>query len=151
MIADQLRAQSHAAAKDHDTVAKDILRLALGELQMFEARSGKAPTEDEAIVILKKLVKSNSETLAATTEPTAKATLEREIALLTALLPKTLGVDEIVKVLAPVEAQIREAKAEGQALGAAMKHLKTSGIANVQSADVAAAVKSIRTGGTGAG
>ena len=142
-ILDELKARMNEAMRSKDEVAKNIYRLAYSEAQLAEARSGKAVTEDEAIAVLKKLVKSNEETLAVATDGAQKETLARENSLLAALLPKALGVPEIVAALAPVTDAIRAAGNDGQATGVAMKHLKTTGAA-VDGKTVAAAVKQIR-------
>jgi uncharacterized protein YqeY len=143
-ILDEIRARMNEAMRSKDEVAKNIVRLAYGEMQLASARSGKDVNDEEAIAILKKLVKSNEETLAVATEATQKESLAREIALLTAMLPKTLGVAEIVAALAPVTDAIRAAGNDGQATGVAMKHLKSAG-ASVDGKTVAAAVKQIRS------
>lgn len=70
--------------------------------------------------------------------------LNKEIAILEALLPRTLGVDEIVAALASVESDIKAAGNDGQATGVAMKHLKPQGLV-VEGKDVSAAVKQIRS------
>lgn len=143
MLIDQLRANAAQAVKEKDEVIRDVLRLAVGEIQTAEARAGRAITDEEAAAILKKLVKSNEETLALAGEGPRADVLLREIKALEALLPKGLSLDEIIAALAPVVDAIKAAKADGQATGVAMKHLKSSGV----SADgtlVAAAVKKIR-------
>jgi uncharacterized protein YqeY len=143
MLIDTIKARAVEAMKSKDAVATTVLRVALGEIQTAEARTNKALTDDEAQAIVRKLVKSNEETIAAS-QGDVKATLERENAILLGLLPKSLSVDEIAERLAPVAAQIREAKSDGQATGVAMKHLKASGAA-VQGSDVTAAVKRLRS------
>jgi uncharacterized protein YqeY len=143
-IVDELKARMTEAMRGKDDIAKNIYRLAYSELQLASARSGKDVNDDEAIAVLKKLVKSNEETLAVATEAAQKEALAREIALLTAILPKTLGVPEIVAALAPVAEAIRAAGNDGQATGVAMKHLKSTG-ASVDGKTVAAAVKQIRS------
>ncbi|HEY1690554.1 MAG TPA: GatB/YqeY domain-containing protein [Polyangiaceae bacterium] len=144
-IVDELRARMNEAMRGKDEVAKNIYRLAYSEAQLASARSGKAVTEDEAVAILRKLVKSNEETLAVATDPAQKEALASEIALLAALLPKTLGVPEILAALAPVADAIRAAGNDGQATGVAMKQLKSTG-ATVDGKTVAAAVKQLRAG-----
>jgi len=143
MLIDQIRARAKAAMKSKDTVAREILRVALGEVQTEEAR--REGNLDEAAVqkILRKLMKSNTETLAATEDPERRATLEQENAVLESLLPKTLNEDEIVAALAAVAEDIRAAKADGPATGLAMKQLKSEGAA-VDGKTVAAAVKRMR-------
>jgi hypothetical protein len=63
--------------------------------------------------------------------------------VLAALLPQTLSVEHITEALSPVADAIRAAKADGAAMGVAMKHLKASGAA-VEAGDVQRAVKGLR-------
>jgi uncharacterized protein YqeY len=143
-IVDELRARMNEVLRGKDEVAKNIYRLAYSEVQLASARLGKDVSDDEAIAILKKLVKSNEDTLAVATEAQQRDALAREIALLGAMLPKTLGVPEIVAALAPVADKIRAAGNDGQATGIAMKHLKSTA-ASVDGKTAAAAVKQIRS------
>ncbi len=143
MIVDDIKKKALEASKSGDSVARDILRLALGEIQTAEARGGTAVTEEQAQAAVKKLVKSNEETLSLSTDDAAKKTLERELEVLRALLPKGLTVDEIVLALASQKDAIRAAKADGQATGVAMKHLKAEGVA-ADGKDVTEAVKRMR-------
>jgi uncharacterized protein YqeY len=143
-IVDELKSRMNDATRAKDEVAKNIYRLAYSEMQLAVARSGKEATDEEAVAILKKLVKSNEETLAVATDAAQKEALAREVALLGALLPKTLGIPEIVAVLAPVADAIRAAGNDGQATGVAMKHLKSTG-ASVDGKTVSAAVKQLRS------
>jgi uncharacterized protein YqeY len=143
-LVNELRARMTEAMRGKDDVAKNIYRLAYSEMQLASARAGKDVNDDEVIAILKKLVKSNEETLAVATDATQRETLAREIALLTAMLPRTLSVPEIVAALAPVADAIRAAGNDGQATGVAMKHLKSTG-SPVDGKTVAAAVKQIRS------
>jgi hypothetical protein len=145
MFVDRIKEAVAAAMKARQTVAKDVLRTALGEIQTAEARDGSALTDDAAQKIVRKLVKSNEETLAVTQDAATVAKLEEENRVLTALLPRSLGVDEIVQALTPVKDAIAAAKADGPAMGVAMKQLKAEG-ASVESADVRAAVQQIRGG-----
>ena len=143
MLIDTIKARALEAMKSKDTVATTIFRLAQGEIQTAEARKGAPVTEEEASAILRKLIKSNEETLSMASSSEQKATLEKELSLLKALLPQSMSVEAIVAALAPVAAAIKEAKSEGQATGVAMKQLKSQG-ANAAGTDVAAAVKQIR-------
>jgi uncharacterized protein YqeY len=145
MLLDDLKAKSKEAMKSGDTVARDILRLAQGEVQTAELRKGAPLSEEEAVAAVRKLIKSNEETMGLSTDDAAKTTLKKEIEILSALLPKQMSVDDIVAALAPVKDAIVAAKADGQATGVAMKHLKTTGAA-VDGKDVGAAVKKMRGG-----
>ncbi|MFO0736781.1 MAG: GatB/YqeY domain-containing protein [Labilithrix sp.] len=143
-LVDDIKGQVKDAMKSGDTVARDILRLALGEIQTAEARKAAALSDEETAAAVRKLIKSNEETLSLSADNAERsATLKKEIEVLSALLPKQLSVDDIVKALEPVKDAIVAAKADGQATGVAMKHLKTTG-ANVSGNDVGAAVKKLR-------
>lgn len=140
MLVDEIKRRMFAAMKAKDNVEKEILRVALGEI------TGRGEATDDATVvgILKKLVKSNEESLAAATEVEQRQVLEREIAILKSLLPEGLSLEQVVEALGPVHEAIRAAKADGPATGIAMKHLKTQNLA-VDGKDVAAAVRQIRS------
>jgi uncharacterized protein YqeY len=144
MLVDDIKKKVAEAVKGGDTVARDVLRLALGEVQTAEARKNAPLTDDEVAQALRKLVKSNEETLSALPEGDARAaTIRHEIAALTAILPAQLTPDQIVEALASVREAIKAAGNDGQATGVAMKHLKAAG-ATVSGKDVGAAVKLIR-------
>lgn len=144
-LIEQLRKNALAAMKAKDSVATTILRLAQSEVQALEARMGRDLSDDEAFGALRKLLKSNQETLAMLGEAGGdrSATLRRENEILSDLLPKGLSVEEIVATLAPVADAIKAAGNDGQATGVAMKHLKAQG-AQVAGSEVSQAVKRLR-------
>ena len=92
---------------------------------------------------MRKLVKSNEETFASTTDAERRSVLTQEIEILSAFLPKSLGMAEILSALSPVVEQIKAAGNDGQATGIAMKQLKSTG-AVVNGKDVGAAIKELR-------
>ncbi|MGB1124662.1 MAG: GatB/YqeY domain-containing protein [Phycisphaeraceae bacterium] len=139
-----IKQQVIEAMKAKDTIAKDVLRVAQGDIELAQTRTGKDLSDDEVQKIVRKLIKSNQETLAASPDDATVEKLNKEIAILEALLPRTLGVDEIVAALASVESDIKAAGNDGQATGVAMKHLKPQGLV-VEGKDVSAAVKQIRS------
>jgi uncharacterized protein YqeY len=143
MLLDEIKRQMMAAMKAHDTVTKEILRVALGELSMAVERAGGTLGDEAVQAILRKLVKSNQDTMALATDPEQQAVLRKEIAVLEALLPRSLGADDIAALLEPVRDAVRAAANDGQATGVAMKHLKAAG-AVVQGKDVGDAVRRIR-------
>jgi uncharacterized protein YqeY len=142
MLLEEIKRRINLALRSGNTVEKEVLRVALGEIQTAEAR-GSATTDESAAAVVRKLIKSNEETIAATADEAAKRTLMQENAVLASLLPKSLGVPEIVEALASLRDAIRAAANDGQATGVAMKHLKASG-AVVSGKDVTEAVKQIR-------
>ncbi len=147
MLVDTIRARAKEAMKARREVEREILRVALGEIQTEEAR-GTTIGDADAERIVRKIIKSNRETLDMTTAADKQAILREEIAVLESLLPQRLGVEQIVAALGEVAAEIRAAKADGQAVGVAMKLLKSKG-APVDGKDVAAAVKQLRAVGHG--
>ncbi len=144
MLIDEIKARMNRAMRERDEVVKNILGLAVGEIQTAEARANRPITEDEASAIVRKLLKSNEETLALSGADDARSpALRREIETLAAFLPQSMSVEQIAEALAPMAESIRAAKTDGQAMGVAMKHLKGAG-AVAGAADVQAAVKRVR-------
>jgi uncharacterized protein YqeY len=145
MLVDEIKNRVTLAMKSGDTVARDVLRLALGEIQTAEARKAAALSADEATAAVRKLIKSNEETLAAVGDADSRASaLKHELEVLRALLPSQLTPAQIVDALKDQHAAIKAANNDGQATGIAMKHLKSTG-ASVDGKDVSAAVKQIRS------
>jgi uncharacterized protein YqeY len=144
MLLEAIKAKMFSAMKAGNLVEKEILRVAVGEITTEAARPGRKGSDDEIEAILRKLIKSNEESLAAGPAPDREAVLREEIGILAAFLPKSLSVDEIVSALSPVAEAIRAAGNDGQATGVAMKHLKSSG-AVVSGKDVSEAVRRVRS------
>lgn len=145
MLTDELRKRALEAFKARDAVATTIYRLALSEVQTLEARLGREPTADEALAQVRKLVKSNEETLGVTTDAETRAVLTRETELLRELLPQGPSLADVATALAVVQDGIKAAPNDGAATGVAMKHLKSVSLA-ADGKTVAAAVKTIRGG-----
>jgi len=143
MLLDEIKAQMFRAMKAGAVVEKEILRVAVGEITTDAAREGRKGDDDEARALIRKLIKSNDETLATISDAEKKSVLEEENRILSAFLPRALDVDAIALALAAVADAVRSAASEGQATGIAMKHLKSLG-ASVNGKDVAVAVKRIR-------
>jgi uncharacterized protein YqeY len=143
MLLDQIKARMFAYMKQGAALEKEILRVAIGEITTEAARPGRSGNDDEAQAILRKLIKSNDETIAALTDSARKAELERENQTLAEFLPRSLGVDEIVQALEPAAAAIRAAGNDGQATGIAMKHLKAAALI-VEGKTVTLAVQKLR-------
>jgi uncharacterized protein YqeY len=139
MLIDQIKQRMFQAMKSGDTVEKEVLRTAIGEV----TRSGEDATDERVTQVLKKLVKSNQETLAATSSAEQRRDLEREIAVLETFLPKAPSAAELVALLAPVADAIRAAAGPGPAMGVAMKFLKGANVA-AESRDVQTALAELR-------
>ena len=143
VLIEDIKRQITQAMRSGDTVARDVLRLALGEIQTAEARKNAPASDDDAAAAVRKLIKSNEETLSLSSGDAAAA-LEREVEVLRSFLPAELTAAQIVELLAPAVDAIRGAKADGQATGVAMKQLKAAGV-SAPGTEVALAVKQIRS------
>ncbi len=143
MLLDEIKSRMFKAMKEGRIIEKEILRVAVGEITTDAARTGKSGSDEESQAILRKLIKSNSESLALTEDPARRADLELENRTLAELLPKTLTVEEIVAQLDSQKSAIVAAGNEGQATGIAMKYLKVLEVV-VSGKDVALAVKQLR-------
>jgi uncharacterized protein YqeY len=145
-----LQAKLQEAMKAKDDLARDLLRVVLGEVSTRRARTGKEPGDEDVHGIIRKLIAGNNETRKELeqrghTTHDAYGRLARENAYLETLLPKALDQAAVRKELEAIAADLRGAKNDGQATGLAMKHLKQKGLA-VLGEDVATAVKQLRTG-----
>ena len=145
-----LQAKLQEAMKAKEDLARDLLRVVLGEVSTRRARTGKEPGDDEVHGIIRKLIASNTETRKeleqrGQTTHDAYGRLARENTYLETLLPKALDQAAVRKELELIAAELRGAKNDGQATGMAVKYLKQKGLA-VQGEDVAAAVKQLRAG-----
>jgi uncharacterized protein YqeY len=148
-LKDTVREKFEEARRSGNREQKNVLSVILGDVATMEARTGKDVPDADLEKLLRKLVESNTESLAQLKahhregEPQA-AVLEQEIVFLKTLLPKSLDQEAIAKALEPVRAEIVAAKNDGQATGVAMKHLKGLSL-NAQGQDVSAVVKQLRT------
>jgi uncharacterized protein len=145
-----LQAKLQEAIKSHNDLARDLLRVIMGEVSTRRARTGKEPPADEVHKIIRAMIASNNETRQelekrGQTGHEAYERLARENVYLETMLPKTLDQAAILKELEAIAAELKSAKNDGQATGLAMKHVKQKGLA-VQGEDVAAAVKHLRAG-----
>lgn len=144
----ELQAKLQEAMKARNDLAKNLLRVVMGEVSTRKARTGKEPGDEEIHGIIRSIIANNKETRKeleqrGQTAHEAYQRLAQESAYLETLLPKTLDQAAIQKELEPLAAELKGAKSDGQATGMAMKHLKQKGLA-VLGEDVAAAVKQLR-------
>ena len=140
MLIDDLKSQMFAAMKAKQTVEKEVLRTAIGDV----TKSGGEAGDEEVIAVLRKMMKGLQESRKlSASNAEASAQLDQEMEIVKRFLPQALSVEQIVESLAPVAAGIRSAGNAGQATGVAMKHLKSIS-AEVNGKDVAAAVAQLR-------
>ncbi|HXN32900.1 MAG TPA: GatB/YqeY domain-containing protein [Polyangiaceae bacterium] len=125
-MVDDIKAMMTRARREKDDVARNVLGLALGEIQTAEARANRPLRDEETVAVVRKLLKSNEETLSLASEASGAEALRHEIEVLSALLPAAPSPEAIESAIAPVADAVRAARSEGQAMGVAMKHLKTT-------------------------
>ncbi|XAL98423.1 GatB/YqeY domain-containing protein [Phycisphaeraceae bacterium D3-23] len=140
----EIKKRVFQAMKDKNELEKELLRVVLGDLQLAETRKAEPMTDKEEQQVVRRMVKSNQETVALTQDPAAVEKLKAELAILESLLPQTLSVAEVLVALEPVADGVKAAGNDGQATGVAMKHLKGQGL-EVEGKDVAQAVKQLRS------
>lgn len=120
-LIEKIKEQLLEARKAKNELAKNVLSVALGDIQTQQGKAAQngAMTEQQCERIVQKMINSNQETMDAMTK---KLRMENEI--LAALLPKTLSRLEMKNYLFSwAMEQIKAAKSDGQATGVAMKAL----------------------------
>jgi uncharacterized protein YqeY len=126
MLEELIRKSLMRASKDRNILAKNILSLALGEIQTSEAR-GKTLSEKDREDIIAKLVKSNSQTANQLEDgDQRKIDLLLENSILSEFLPKTLSEKETLDLINSIE--LSNCKTSGQAIGIVMKNAKLNNI-----------------------
>lgn len=136
-MVEKLRVDAKQALRDGDEVKKNILRLAIGEIETLQGRTGKDLTDEQCEKILRKLVADNEETLEV--RPNPQLVLENEI--LQSFLPQQLTIDEIREKLVDCEG-VADNPNFGQAIGTAINLLRGHGF-SVDGKDVTTVVREI--------
>jgi len=129
----RLREVMKARGDTHAELEKNILRVALAELDALRLSNAKAKPEEFQAKI-RKLIQSNNETAQAHAERAELvqcARLHEENEILEKYLPKMLTVEEIKETLTSIRENLLAAasRSEGQAIGVAMKYLKSKNAA----------------------
>jgi len=101
MLKDEMRRRMLEAMKAGRTVEKGILRVALGEVQTLESRTGETAPDPLVEKILRKVIKSNDESMGKTSDAARRAVLAEENGILASFLPTSLTPEEIVDALGP--------------------------------------------------
>jgi len=126
-IIQDIKSQIKEAMIAKDAVRRDILRLVIGQVQQSGDES------DEAVIkIIKKIIKSNTETVEALesrdhVDVPEVLKLEDEIDFLEPYVPKAMSAEEIKAFISDNSIDLSSAKNDGQAMGMLMKPLKGTG------------------------
>jgi uncharacterized protein YqeY len=144
----EIKSRITAALRSGNVLEKNTLRVVLGDVQTRAATLGVDPNDDLVNEVMKRHVASMKETI-----PLAKGDgrdttqLEKELKLLTSLLPESWSQDTIASFLQdtadPLVEQIKKASNDGQAMGVAMKFLRAER-APVEASDVRVVVSKLR-------
>lgn len=118
-IENKIRTEITKAVKTGDTVARDVLRLVLGEMQLVS--NGKEITDSLAQTVIKKTVKSNNETLKLAEKEETQAALKKEISVLEQFLPQTMTEEESRIFINSLSLDFSNAKSVGQKIGMIFK------------------------------
>lgn len=125
-----LREKLVQAMRDKDNAKKDILRLAIGQIEATEAKLPVNSTAEKlltnSISVIKKIVEENNKTIGFQKDEEVKKKLTWENEYLTQFLPVTMEKSAVESLLKPLSEELKTMK-EGQAMGLAMKTLKPHG------------------------
>ena len=94
MLIDDIKARFKQAMKARLEVEREILRVAIGDITTRDATS-----DEDVQAVLRKLLKSNEETLGHGVSDDERAKLEQENQVLREFLPRTLDEVQIVEAL----------------------------------------------------
>lgn len=143
-LQDDLQARVTTAMKSGDNATRDSLRTVLGEAKMEAVRRKGEVSDEVVLAVVRKAVTGLKETIPLARKGGRDTTpQEAELALLESILPQAWDREAIAAALAAHRDEIRAAKSDGQAMGVAMKVLKSQG-ATTSPDDVKAVVAATR-------
>ena len=138
-----LRADITNSIKSGNVLARNILKVIVGEAEMLALRQNKNVSDDIIYSVIKKAIEGNETTISLS--KTEKPELKKENEILKQYLPKTLNLEETIVNLNDISDQIKSMSNIGQATGLAMKNLKTKNLV-IDSKIVIEAINKIRSG-----
>tara|TARA_R110000822_G_scaffold110654_2_gene240881 strand:+ start:1013 stop:1462 length:450 start_codon:yes stop_codon:yes gene_type:complete len=147
MIANNIKIEVDKAVKAGDRFRRDILKTLLGEIQSRQMTAKKFSDED-AINIVRKFKQGVQETVDILSPRLDEAhnmpDLFSEIAIYDEFLPQQIDFNDIKYALENLLEDIKNANSVGQAMGIAMKQMKSEGL-TADGNDVKSVVESFRT------
>ena len=117
-IISDIRTASVEARKNRSEQASLLVTL-LSEATMVGKNANRETTDDEAIAVIKKFIKTNSDTMSVITDELVHQSLEAEIKVLEQFLPKQLTREELCEVIEEIVASLEKPN-----MGSIMKLLK---------------------------
>lgn len=129
-IVESMKKRVIESMKNKDTITRDILRVAISDIDALantSSQGGKPLSDGQIQKVISNIMKGNTETLQYASGD-LKAKLERENEILENYIPKSASLDEIESKLNLFREQIVGAKNSGQAIGLSVKFLKEQGV-----------------------
>ena len=125
-LKDQINSELKQAMLDKDVFVRDTLRLVTSEIKRFEVDNRKDPTDEDVVVILKRMAKQRKDSIQQYKDggrPDLEEIEQKELDLLATYLPQALSGDALKTAISEI---ISENGFSGmQDMGNVMKELKT--------------------------
>lgn len=118
MLLNEIKQQQLAARKARDKLKTALLTTLIGEIEAVGKAKNRQTTEDEAVAVVKKMLKNNAITIEAYGEDAPQTVLEEKF-ILESYLPKQMTEERLREV---IEDFVKTAK--GANIGQVMQYLK---------------------------
>jgi len=125
MLENKIRVNIAAAVQKKNKIEKNILRLALGEIQRETSTKELSETDKENIV--RKLIKSNNKTIFLTENDNTKNELTKENEILQLLLPEEMTKTDVLAFITGYDVKMVEDNV-GKSIGNVMRAMKENKI-----------------------
>ena len=142
-LKDQINSELKQAMLDKDVFVRDTLRLVTSEIKRFEVDNRKDPTDEDVVVILKRMAKQRKDSIQQYKDggrPDLEEIEQKELDLLSTYLPKALSGDALKTAISEI---ISENGFSGmQDMGNVMKELKIK-YSNAEMSEASSFVKEL--------
>ena len=142
-LKDQINSELKQAMLDKDVFVRDTLRLVTSEIKRFEVDNRKDPTDEDVVVILKRMAKQRKDSIQQYKDggrPDLEEIEQKELDLLATYLPQALSGDALKTVISEI---ISENGFSGmQDMGNVMKELKIK-YSNAEMSEASSFVKEL--------
>lgn len=126
---EKLKADLLHYRKNHGSdIAKDILRVLIGDIETYESRPNtKKMTDDQCLKMIKKLIQSNQEVIDSTHDQSKRDKLQEEIDFVRQYLPEVMSRTEVRQRIQQNTSSLKSITNFGKAMGFMMGQMKKSG------------------------
>ena len=104
-LKDQINSELKQAMLDKDVFVRDTLRLVTSEIKRFEVDNRKDPTDEDVVVILKRMAKQRKDSIQQYKDggrPDLEEIEQKELDLLATYLPQALSGDALKTVISEI-------------------------------------------------